>query len=73
MKWLIEHGADVNFRNSYGATPLHHHASERTGNIKFLLELGADINAKNKLGATPLSEAVGAFITDITERGRNEP
>lgn len=46
MKWLIEHGADVNFRNSYGATPLHHHASERTGNIKFLLELGADINAK---------------------------
>lgn len=61
MNWLVEQGADVNFANSYGATPLHHHAGMRTGNVKYLLELGANINAKDKMGDTPLSKAVGAF------------
>lgn len=61
MSWLVEQGADVNFTNSYGATPLHHHAGMRTGNVKCLLELGANINAKDKMGNTPLSEAVSAF------------
>lgn len=61
MNWLVEQGADVNFTNSYGATPLHHHAGMRTGNVKHLLKLGASINAKDKMGDTPLSKAVEAF------------
>ena len=44
MDWLVKQGADINFTNSYGATPLHHHAGMRTGNVKYLLKLGADIN-----------------------------
>jgi ankyrin repeat protein len=61
MDWLVEQGADVNFRNSYGATPLHHHAGMRAGNVKYLIKLGADVNAKDKMGETPLINAVSNF------------
>lgn len=61
MDWLVKQGADVNFCNNYGATPLHHHAEMKTGNIKYLLKLGADVNAKDKMGATPLVNAVRSF------------
>lgn len=73
MDWLVEQGADVNFANSYGATPLHHHAGMRTGNVKHLLELGANVNAKDKMDATPLINAVKNFraenIKTLVEAG----
>lgn len=61
MNWLVEQGANVNFTNSSGAAPLHHHAAKRTGNVKYLLKLGAEIDAKDKMGYTPLAKAVDTF------------
>ena len=52
---LIEHGADVNAKDSYGTTPLNEGASYGYLEIcELLIEHGADVNATNKYGVTPL-------------------
>eukprot|EP00833_Pecoramyces_ruminatium_P001633 jgi/Orpsp1_1/1175665/evm.model.c7180000054754.1 len=50
VKYLVEHGADINKENKDGKTPLF-------DAFKYLVELGADINKKNKDGYTPLFDA----------------
>jgi len=46
VKYLIEHGANVNIQDSYGHTPLHNAAACGYLNIvKYLVESGADVNA----------------------------
>ena len=55
---LIDAGADVNARDGYGVTPLHHAASENvTGIGKMLIKAGADVNMQDESGHTPLHYA----------------
>ncbi len=58
IRWLVEHGAEVNRANNTGYTPLHHAAE--TGSLaaaETLLKLGADLTATNRSGETPLAVA----------------
>lgn len=51
--WVKEQGADINFRDAYGRTPIFEIA-RRDGDIALMIELGADINAVDMDGCTPL-------------------
>jgi hypothetical protein len=61
VRWLAEQGADVNARDRYQRTPLHHQAAMWSGNTELLLELGADIEALDYENETPLHSAAGRF------------
>lgn len=53
--WAREQGADVNFRDYYGTTPIFNHASAWNGDVPLLIELGADVRAKKtRSDTTPL-------------------
>lgn len=57
IKWLVQHGANVNLPNKQGNTPLLLHIKHRLGYhniVKFLIKNGADINARNNDGDTAL-------------------
>ncbi len=56
-RWLVEQGADIDFGDNYGETPLHARAGHWQGNIAILLELGADVNHDAGGRATPLHRA----------------
>jgi ankyrin repeat protein len=47
-KRLVDLGADVNAKNKFGCTPLHHAARDGECDelVKFLIDKGADVNAK---------------------------
>lgn len=50
---MLKRGADVEMRNKWGETPLHHTAAR--GNLEssmFLIDNGADINAVDEFGET---------------------
>ena len=51
--WAKEQGADINFKDRYGRTPIFETA-RRDGDIPLLVELGADIHVANIDGCTPL-------------------
>ena len=56
---LMEAGADVDYGDYYGDTPLHHAivTNPQVDIVKLLLEYGADANTKEKrlrIGVTPL-------------------
>ncbi len=58
INYLAAHGADLNARDSMGATPLTSAASARdSATVGLLLKLGADANTRNGDGWTPLMEA----------------
>ncbi len=68
VKFLVEKGANVNFRDESGQTILH--MAARTGDIRlieYLLKNGAkkDINAKSNKGRTPLAEVLRASKDSI--------
>lgn len=78
VKLLIENGANVNARDKYGETPLHHsiyHSvlDETQSNnnvskeeiVKLLIENGADVNAKNNNEKTPLHYAESVTIAKL--------
>ena len=53
-----EDGAEVNSKDAWGNTPLHHAIQyEYLGMVEYLVQNGADINAKNDEGETPLDWA----------------
>ncbi|MBO6056260.1 MAG: ankyrin repeat domain-containing protein [Alphaproteobacteria bacterium] len=60
IKYLVEHGADINKSNKAGKTPLmiaiEYFDSDL---VKFLIELGADVNKADDDGNTPLSITTG--------------
>merc|ERR1712194_670011 len=61
-KMLISEGANVNFGNAKGSTPLHYAAENRhAGVVATLLEEGGDASAVDSDGKTPmaLAEAAG--------------
>ena len=67
VKYLSQHGADVNTSNLEGSTPLHDAAYKgRLELVRFLLEKGADANAKDNDNNTPLHEAIEAYGVYIT-------
>jgi ankyrin repeat protein len=52
---LIDHGADVNFANSDGGTPLYVAAEEgHMDAVRGLIEHGANVNIANNNGTTPV-------------------
>jgi len=63
VRWLVEQGADINATDTYGNTPLHHHAMRRSGDVTVFLELGANINAVNRYNDTPLHLAAGSAFS----------
>ncbi len=52
--WAKQQGADVNFKDYYGKTPIFYHASAWDGNVPLLLELGAEADVADSSGVTPL-------------------
>ena len=58
LKTLVAAGADVNLRNSVGATPLHHASNlvcdQQFEYVEVLIDAGADVNAVDIRGSTPL-------------------
>ena len=52
--WAKEQGADVNFKDHYGKTPVFNHASFWNGDVQLLIDLGAEVNVAQDDGTTPL-------------------
>ena len=52
--WAKEQGADVNFKDYYGKTPIFNHASFWNGDVQLLIDLGAEVNVAQDDGTTPL-------------------
>jgi ankyrin repeat protein len=75
VRWLVEQGADINARDSYGRTALHKHAKSWCGNTELLLELGANIEALDYQNETPLFAAAGSFkpnaVHTLAAKGAN--
>lgn len=60
VRWLAEHGLDVDAADSYDRSPLWERAAlGRDAQIPLLLSLGADVHRPDRYGDTPLHAAVG--------------
>lgn len=81
VRWLVGQGADIDARDTYQRTPLHHRSTSWIGGVDLLLDLGADIEAQDYQGDTPLhaaakshkAEAIAALIrrgADVDARNR---
>ncbi|MCI9458742.1 MAG: ankyrin repeat domain-containing protein [Oscillospiraceae bacterium] len=51
--WAKEQGADVNYKDYYGKTPIFNHASFWNGDVRLLIDLGAEIHVAQDDGTTP--------------------
>ncbi|UPA55101.1 ankyrin repeat domain-containing protein [Wolbachia pipientis] len=60
---LIDKGANVNARDSYGKTPLHFACEGWVAQI--LLDAGADVNARDSYGKTPLCCSLEKAVTQV--------
>ena len=69
VKNLIAKGADVNFTNNSGSTPLLRlcFAGANKELIEFLIKKGADVNATDNLGDTPLTWGCRNNSKDVAE------
>lgn len=67
LKYLAEHGGDVNLRNPIsGWTPLVEAlASNRRENVRYLISRGVELNTADRMGTTPLAFAIGNQKFDI--------
>jgi len=58
VKYLFQHGADINGEGSCGMRPLHLASNYGQENVvRYLLEHGVNINKKSKYGITPIQYA----------------
>ena len=74
ISWLVrEYGADVNYADAYGCTPLSQAAVRRPENIDLLLSLGAEIDFRKEGGPTALMVAATAYrangVRKLVEKG----
>ena len=68
VKQHLADGADVNAKDKYGLTPLHHAAWQgRNEIVELLIANGADVNAKDVDGGTPLHYAAWQGRNEIVE------
>ncbi len=68
VKLVLDMGAKVNERDTYGSTPLIRAAeTNNTDVVELLLKKGADIKAKDKSGQTPLITAARKNNADVFE------
>ena len=68
VRYLVEHGADIEALDTYGMTPLHRMASNNLADgAKMLLEAGADVNNNGKCGRSPLQVARGSAAGAVME------
>lgn len=66
VRWLVEQGADINYRDYYGKTALHHQAGAG-GNVRLFTGLGADLEAADLWGNTPLHMAANRYNAQIVQ------
>ncbi|KAG6823702.1 hypothetical protein H0H87_000480 [Tephrocybe sp. NHM501043] len=65
IKFLVEHGANVNAKGRWDETPIHKSAEQGHHEIvKFLVEHGADVNAKSEKKILGLF-ALADFLQDL--------
>ena len=68
VKQHLADGADVNAKDKYGLTPLHHAAWQgRNEIVELLIANGADVNAKDVDGVTPLDRAIQLDQTETAD------
>jgi ankyrin repeat protein/CHAT domain-containing protein len=68
VRWLLDHGADVNLPTVQGTTPLHIAAEVGDADVaRFLIGRGARLETKDTEGRTPLAVAAGADKTELVE------
>jgi hypothetical protein len=68
VRFLLEHGADINVVNQFGRTPLHeasHYGPLEV--VRLLLEHGADVETKNEFGGTALQIAAKMERDEVVE------
>lgn len=65
VRLLVEHGADINYKDKAGATILIHASMFGSKSVlEYLLQKGADVNARDSEGKTALITAAGSGYTD---------
>lgn len=65
---LIRSGADIDFQDNYGATPLNYASIYGyVGFVDMLIYYGADVNKKAYDGTTPLMAAIWAGFDDVAD------
>jgi ankyrin repeat protein len=74
LRLFLEHGAQVNAKDSSGNTVLHKLVKlSNVESVKFLVEKGADVNARNNDGQTPLffaaKTACPSDVSFLIEKG----
>ncbi len=70
IRFLLENNADINAKNRYGKTPLHHaidNAYPRKDIIAALIENGADVDAVDYDGNTPMHTATQNGCTETID------
>jgi ankyrin repeat protein len=68
LRFLLEHGADVNVQDKVGRTPLQYVSMNGTLEVvRLLLEHGADVKVKNSFGKTALQEAARKGRGEVVE------
>ena len=60
VRWMVQHGADLEYRDRYGETALISHAGSWKQQLEVLLELGANLDAYDDRGLHAMHHAARA-------------
>lgn len=74
VKYLVEHGADVNAHGQFGWTALHSAAYQGLNDvIEYLVSKGAELDARDGFNQTPLSICNTIITKEIEHNGYQAP